>query len=157
MLGMLSQTGVVGVCVVRSGASWPALSCTVCTCSLISLKGVLRRVFRRWIWGAARNDLQDVGVCESVGAMATLCVCMVWVATLYGVCYSRSVLVSLSMALQCCTFLFVFLGTIVLKRSNKSADAIIVWSPLEMAGTLHYARYNAYVPVVRHPPVSYFQ
>ena len=100
---------------------------------------------------------RDVGTCESVGAVATLCGCAAWVATLCGAWYSDNVLVSFSMTLQCFTFSFVFLGTIVLKRSSSSAAAITVRSPSEMAGTLQYAGYNAYVPVVRHPPVCLFQ
>ena len=86
----------------------------------------------------------------------TLCTCKFCVVTLYGAWYSNSVLVSLLTTLQCCTFLFVFFGTIVLKRSNNSTAAITVRSPLEIFGTLQYTGYSAYVPVVRHPPVSLF-
>ena len=82
--------------------------------------------------------------CKSVGAMATSCTCMVWVATLCGVWYSDSVLVSLLMILQYCTFSFVFFGTIVLKRSNNSAATTTVGSPLEMFGTLQYAGYSIF-------------
>ena len=106
---------------------------------------------------AARTASRDVGACESVGAMATLCVSLVWVATLCGVWYSDSVLLSLLIALQCCTFLFLFLGTTTFKRSNISAAAITIRSPLEMVGTYQYAGYSAHVSVVRHPPVSLFQ
>ena len=98
-----------------------------------------------------------MGAYESVGIVATLCGCAAWVATLCGGWYSDNVLVSYLITLQCFAFSFVFLGTIVLKSSNNSGAAITVRSPSEMVGTLQYAGYSAYVPVVRHPPVSLFQ
>ena len=46
LLVLLSQTGIVGDCVAGSGASWLVQCCPVCTCSSMSLKGVLCCVFR---------------------------------------------------------------------------------------------------------------
>ena len=53
---------------------------------------------------------RDVGACESVGAVATLCGCAAWVATLCGAWYSDNVLVSFSMTLQCLPFRLRFLA-----------------------------------------------
>ena len=74
---LLSLTGVVGVCVAGPGVSWLDRSCSACACFSISSKGVLRRVFRQWIRGAACTASRDVGVCESVDVMTTLSTCMV--------------------------------------------------------------------------------
>ncbi len=39
-------------------------------------------------------------------------------------------------------------GTIFLHASRRSAAAVIVWSPSEMAGMLQFVGYSLYVPVV---------
>ena len=94
LLWPVFRTGAVGVFVAGFGASRFALTCVGCTCSAISSNRVLRRVLRRWIWGDPRTASRDVGACESVGVVATLCVCAAWVATLCGAWYSDNVLVS---------------------------------------------------------------
>ena len=56
-----------------------------------------------------------------------------------------------------CTLYFVSFGTIILKSSNHYTAAVTVQPPSKISGSLQYARYSAYVPVMRDPLFNLFQ
>ena len=134
------------------GQSW-RLVATLLIFFLHCVEGVLRFVCHWWSLGVILIASRNVDACESVDAAATPCDDCPWAFILWGVWYSDSTLGSLSF-FQCCTFSFVPFGTIILKNVNNSAAAAILRSHIEIVGSLQYAGYSEYVPVIRHPSMS---